>query len=51
MEGNIDNSIRAGSQAFNTIDVCHEKTDLMVFDVVIPKEAWVRVAAPILLLA
>ncbi len=30
----------------------HEKTDLKVFDfvVVIPKEGWARVAAPILLL-
>ncbi len=31
-------------------EVCHEKTDLKVFVVVIPKEGWVRVAAPILLL-
>ncbi len=29
---------------------CHEKTDLQVFVVVIPKEGWARVAAPILLL-
>ena len=32
------------------IEVCHEKTDLKVFVVVIPKEGWARVAAPILLL-
>ena len=32
-------------------DECHEKTDLKVFVVVIPKEGWARVAAPILLLA
>ncbi len=31
-------------------DACHEKTDLKVFVVVIPKEGWARVAAPILLL-
>ncbi len=31
-------------------DACHEKTDLKVFVVVIPKEGWVRVAMPILLL-
>ncbi len=31
-------------------DVHHEKTDLKVFVVVIPKEGWVSVAAPILLL-
>ncbi len=31
-------------------DVHHEKTDLKVFVVVIPKEGWARVAAPILLL-
>ena len=30
-------------------DVCHEKTDLKVFVVVIPKEGWARVAVPILL--
>ncbi len=29
---------------------CHEKTDLKVFVVVIPKEGWARVARPILLL-
>ncbi len=28
-----------------TNDVCHEKTDLKVFVVVIPKEGWARVAA------
>ncbi len=33
-----------------TFDVCHEKTDLKVFVVVIPKEGWARMAAPILLL-
>ncbi len=33
-----------------TWDVRHEKTDLKVFVVVIPKEGWARVAAPILLL-
>ncbi len=33
-----------------TKDACHEKTDLKVFVVVIPKEGWARVAAPILLL-
>ncbi len=32
------------------IDAHHEKTDLKVFVVVIPKEGWARVAAPILLL-
>ena len=26
-------------------DVCHEKTDLKVFVVVIPKEGWARAAA------
>ncbi len=31
-------------------DAHHEKTDLKVFVVVIPKEGWARVAAPILLL-
>ncbi len=31
-------------------EVRHEKTDLKVFVVVIPKEGWARVAAPILLL-
>ena len=34
-----------------TRDAHHEKTDLKVFVVVIPKEGWPRVAAPILLLA
>ncbi len=34
----------------NTFEVHHEKTDLKVFVVVIPKEGWARVAAPILLL-
>ncbi len=38
------------SEVVNTNQVCHEKTDLKVFVVVIPKEGWVRVAAPILLL-
>ncbi len=33
-----------------TSDVCHERTDLKVFVVVIPKEGWARMAAPILLL-
>ncbi len=28
--------------------VCHEKTDLKVFVVVIPKEGWARVATPVL---
>ncbi len=31
-------------------DACHEKTDLKVFVVVIPKEGWAHMAAPILLL-
>ncbi len=31
-------------------DARHEKTDLKVFVVVIPKEGWARMAAPILLL-
>ena len=31
-------------------DARHEKTDLKVFAIVIPKEGWTRVAAPILLL-
>ncbi len=31
-------------------DACHEKTDLKVFVVVMPKEGWARVAVPILLL-
>ena len=31
-------------------DACHKKTDLKVFVVVIPKDGWVRVAVPILLL-
>ena len=30
-------------------DVRHEKTDLKVFVIIIPKEGWARVAAPILL--
>ncbi len=30
-------------------DTCHEKTDLKVFVVVIPKEGWAREVAPILL--
>ena len=33
-----------------TSDVCHEKTDVKVFVVFIPKEGWVQVAVPILLL-
>ncbi len=37
---------RAGLKIF---DEHHEKTDLKVFVVVIPKEGWARVAAPILL--
>ena len=28
-------------------DACHEKTDLKVFDVVIPEKGWARVAVPI----
>ncbi len=48
-----DNS-PAERHAFNMFhsihEVCHEKTDLKVFVVVIPKEGWARVAAPILLL-
>ncbi len=32
-------------------DVCHKKTDLKVFVVVIPKEGWARMAVPTLLLA
>ena len=32
-------------------DACHEKKDLKVFVVVMPREGWARVAAPILLLA
>ena len=31
-------------------EACHEKTDLKVFVVVIPEEAWACVAVPILLL-
>ena len=31
-------------------EVCHERTDLRVFVIVIPKGGWVRMAAPILLL-
>ncbi len=31
-------------------DARHEKTDLKVFVLVIPKEGWARVTAPILLL-
>ncbi len=27
-------------------DVCHEKTDLKVFVIVIPKEGWARVTVP-----
>ncbi len=34
----------------NLFEVCHEKTDLKVFVVVIPKEGWARVAMLILLL-
>ncbi len=34
-----------------SIDVHHEKTDLKVFVVVIPKEGWACMAAPILLFA
>ncbi len=36
--------------AVERCEVRHEKTDLKVFVVVIPKEGWTRVAAPILLL-
>ena len=38
------------SRLQGTYDARHEKTDLKVFVVVIPKEGWARVAAPILLL-
>ena len=36
---------------YQKTDGCHEKTDLKVFVIVIPKEGWARVAmaAPILL--
>ncbi len=34
----------------NLIDMRHEKTDLKVLVVVIPKEGWARPRAPILLL-
>ena len=34
----------------STLKMHHEKTDLKVFVVVIPKEGWARVATPILLL-
>ena len=30
-------------------ELCHEKTNLKVFVVVIPKKGWVRMAAPIIL--
>ena len=33
-----------------TNDAHHEKTDLKIFVVVIPKEGWAHVAAPTLLL-
>ena len=33
-----------------SFDACHEKTDLKVFVLVIPKEGWVHVAVPVLLL-
>ncbi len=32
-----------------TYDARHEKIDLKIFVVVIPKEGWARMAAPILL--
>ncbi len=35
---------------YPSCDARHEKTDLKVFVVVIPKEGWARVAAPILFL-
>ncbi len=38
------------STHFIETGVRHEKTDLKVFVVVIPKEGWARVAMPILLL-
>ncbi len=41
----------AGNTLLYTLyDAGHEKIDLKVFVVVIPKEGWVHVAAPILLL-
>ncbi len=33
----------------DTSDVCHGKTDLKVFVVVIPKEGWARMSAPTLM--
>ena len=41
---------RGSAGSNDLIDMCHEKTDLKVFVVVIVKEGWARVAAPILLL-
>ncbi len=29
-----------------TLELCHEKTDLKVLVIVIPKEGWTRMAAP-----
>ncbi len=34
----------------STYDAFHEKTDLKILVVVIPKEGWARVPAPVLLL-
>ncbi len=39
-----------GTSLTHSYDVRHEKTDLKVFVVVIPKEGWARMAASILLL-
>ncbi len=55
LEGAMDQATSQGLSNGLTLvlltgDMCHEKTDLKVFVVVIPKEGWVRVAAPILLL-
>ncbi len=40
----------AGIDIVCLVDACHKKTDLKVFVIVIIKEGWASVAAPILLL-
>ncbi len=48
---NISIYLKCPNGELLSIDVHHEKTDHRVFVIVIPKEGWTRVAAPILLLA
>ncbi len=46
----IDSIDRCQVRSSKPNDACHEKTDLKVFVVVMLKEGWARMAAPILLL-